>query len=216
VDMPGVAALSPPGAGLGNRPRRGCGLVKFSAMGAEEVSEYVHDTPQAVLASGPDRLRERIGEGDQRAARRTLRAQIARLEGELSDAFVTAFPMGGLEPPVAVTAEPRLLDLGELEVVRDELADRLRGARVRIAERADEQAEKRLALERMLLDPGTHRYTRISCRELGEPGCGVWQVRPRMGLIGMLMGWWQVKLSSGCPLAGGRGLGARGSASPAY
>ena len=33
-----------------------------------------------------------------------------------------------------------------------------------------------------------------------------------MGLIGMLMGWWQVKLSSGCPLAGGRGLGARGPA----
>jgi hypothetical protein len=30
-------------------------------------------------------------------------------------------------------------------------------------------------------------------------------VRPRLGLIGMLMGWWQVKLSSGCPLAGGRG-----------
>jgi hypothetical protein len=26
-------------------------------------------------------------------------------------------------------------------------------------------------------------------------------VRPRLGLIGMLMGWWQVKLSSGCPLA---------------
>ena len=24
---------------------------------------------------------------------------------------------------------------------------------------------------------------------------------PRLGLIGMLMGWWQVKLSSGCPLA---------------
>jgi hypothetical protein len=76
---------------------------------------------------------------------------------------------------------------------------------VQIAERADEQAEKRLALERMLLDPAAHRNVRISCRELGEPGCGVWQVRPRMGLIGMLMGWWQVKLSSGCPLAGGRG-----------
>jgi hypothetical protein len=27
-------------------------------------------------------------------------------------------------------------------------------------------------------------------------------VRPRLGLIGMLMGWWQVKLSSGCPLPG--------------
>jgi hypothetical protein len=26
-------------------------------------------------------------------------------------------------------------------------------------------------------------------------------VRPRLGLIGMLCGWWQVKLSSGCPLS---------------
>ena len=117
--------------------------------------------------------------------------------------------MGGLDQPPASVSEPRMLDLGELERVRDELAERLHAARVQIAERADEQAEKRLALERMLLDPGHHRFTRISCRELGEPGCGVWQVRPRLGLIGMLMGWWQVKLSSGCPLPGGRGLGAR-------
>jgi hypothetical protein len=29
----------------------------------------------------------------------------------------------------------------------------------------------------------------------------VWHVRPRLGLVGMLAGWWQVKLSSGCPLA---------------
>jgi hypothetical protein len=26
-------------------------------------------------------------------------------------------------------------------------------------------------------------------------------VRPRLGLIGMLMGWWRVVISSGCPLA---------------
>ena len=29
----------------------------------------------------------------------------------------------------------------------------------------------------------------------------MWYVKPRLGLIGMLMGWWEVKLSSGCPLA---------------
>jgi len=96
------------------------------------------------------------------------------------------------------------LDLGELEVVRDELAERLREARVTIAGRADEQAAKRVELERMLLRPADYRFTRISCHELGDPGCGVWQVRPRMGLIGMLMGWWQIKLSSGCPLPTGR------------
>jgi hypothetical protein len=143
---------------------------------------------------------------DERAARRTLRGQIARLERELADAFVTAFPMGGLPQPAVGTAQPghaRLLDLGELEVVRDELAERLREARTAISRRADEIAEKRLVLERMLLRPADYKFARISSRELGEPGCGVWQVRPRMGLIGMLMGWWQVKLSSGCPLPGG-------------
>jgi hypothetical protein len=140
-----------------------------------------------------------------RAARRSLRDQIARLEGQLADTFVTAFEMGGQpEPPSPAHAGPRLLSLGELEVIRDELAQRLRGARAAITRRADEQAEKRLLLERMLLEPGRHRFYRVSCRDLGEPGCGVWQVRPRLGLIGMLMGWWQVKLSSGCPLAGGR------------
>jgi hypothetical protein len=156
--------------------------------------------------SGPTRRRE--VEPDERAARRTLRGQIDRLERELSDAFVTAFSMGGLEQPPAFAATPKLLTLGELERVRDDLADRLYGARTTIARRADEQEAKRVLLERMLLDPGSYRFVRIARSELGEPGCGAWQVRPRMGLIGMLMGWWQVKLSSGCPLAGGRGLGS--------
>jgi hypothetical protein len=144
-------------------------------------------------------------ESDERAARRSLRAQIARLESELSDAFVTAFEMGGLAQPVAGSGLPRLLGLGELERVRDDLAERLHAARASIARRADEQERKRELLERMLLEPGSYRFVRISRSELGETGCGAWQVRPRLGLIGMLMGWWQVKLSSGCPLARGRG-----------
>ena len=146
-----------------------------------------------------------ITPADERAARRSLRAQIVRLERELAAAFVTAYPMGGLDRCETAPGEPRLLDLGELEQVRDDLAERLRAARVTIAERADEQCEKRLLLERMRLEPGRYRFVRVARSQVGEPGCGVWQVRPRMGLIGMLMGWWQVKLSSGCPLAGGRG-----------
>ena len=147
-----------------------------------------------------------VADDRERAARRALRAQIVRLEREFADAFVTAFPMGGLERvPERRGHGARLLDLGELERVRDDLIERLGAARVTIAERAEAQAASRLALERMLLEPGKHRFERISCRELGRPGCGVWEVRPRLGLIGMLMGWWQVKLSSGCPLAGGRG-----------
>ncbi|HEY2160537.1 MAG TPA: hypothetical protein VGH24_04460 [Solirubrobacteraceae bacterium] len=143
-----------------------------------------------------------IGE---RAARRSLRLQIAKLEREFADAFVTAYPMGGFELPAAGSAEPRLLGLEELERVRDDLAERVRAARATITARGEEQAANRLLLERMLLEPGKYRFTRVSRHDLGEPGCGVWQVRPRLGLIGMLMGWWEVKLSSGCPLAGGRG-----------
>jgi hypothetical protein len=148
---------------------------------------------------------------DERAARRSLRAQIDKLERELAEAFVTAYPMGGLgEEPARSCAAPRVLDLGELERVRDELAARVRTARATIAELADRQAANRVRLERMLLDPRRHRFVRIANRDIGEPGCGVWYVRPRLGLIGMLMGWWQVKLSSGCPLATGRGAAAAG------
>ena len=150
-----------------------------------------------------------VTEVDERAARRSLRRQIERLELDLADAFVTAFQMGGYPLPTASPRQPRLLDLGELERVRDELVERLRTARVTISERADVQAANRLLLERMLLEPAKYRFVRVSRRDVGEWGCGVWQVRPRLGLIGMLAGWWQVKLSSGCPLAAGRGLAPR-------
>src|SRR5947209_8298032 len=76
-------------------------------------------------------------EVDERAARRSLRDQIARLERELGNAFVSAFPRTGVDGRV--------------------------------------------------------------------PGAG----RPRLGLIGMMMGWWQVKLSSGCPLATGGAVARR-------
>jgi hypothetical protein len=51
----------------------------------------------------------------------------------------------------------------------------------------------------MLADPAAHRWARVPLAALGEPGCGAYVVRPRLGLIGMLAGWWEVKLSSGCP-----------------
>ncbi len=146
------------------------------------------------------------------AARRSLRGQISKLDRELSNAFVTAFPMGGI--PIGngdSRQDPRVLDLGELERVRDELAERLRSAHLTISARADVQEANRLYLERMLLEPGKHRFASISCQDLGEPGCGAWQVRPKLGVIGMLMGWWQVKLSSGCPLI----RAARGRVRPA-
>ena len=161
------------------------------------------ETPGSPAVDGSPRSRVEIGE---RAARRSLRLQIAKLERELADAFVTAYPMGGIELPDGPPGEPRLLDLEELERVRDDLAERVHGARLTITDRVDEQAANRLLLERMLLEPAKYRFARVSRQDLGEPGCGAWHVRPRLGLVGMLMGWWQVKLSSGCPLARGRGF----------
>jgi hypothetical protein len=141
---------------------------------------------------------------DERAARRTLRAQIARLERELSDVVAAAFPHVALVPDGPRSPGPRLLGLGELERVRDDLAERVRQARVVVRGRAELEAAGRALLEEMLREPRRHKWVRLRAADLGERGCGAYQVRPRLGLIGMLMGWWHVKLSSGCPLATGQ------------
>jgi len=139
--------------------------------------------------------------GDELAARRALRAQVARLERRLAAAVAASFPDGGVETTVPATSGPRVLTLGELEALRDALAGRVAEAQRVIALREERREQARIRLERMLLAPGEHRFVRITQRELGEGGCGAWHVRPRLGIIGMLMGWWHVKLSSGCPLA---------------
>lgn len=141
------------------------------------------------------------GQVDEAPARRALRGQIARLERELATLTAEAKPRDRIAWSIGGEGGPRLLGIAELERVRDELAERLHEVRETLAARAEREAEKRALLERMLRDPGRHRFVRVSAADVGQPGCGAWHVRPRLGLIGMLMGWWQVKLSSGCPLA---------------
>ena len=136
---------------------------------------------------------------DERAARRTLRAQIARLERDLGAAVVAAYPRLPAGTARVPSTGPRLLGLEQLERVRDDLADRLAEVREQAAAQAERQSEARLLIERMLLDPGAHRWVRVANEDIGEPGCKHWHVRPRLGLIGMLAGWWHVKISSGCP-----------------
>ena len=139
------------------------------------------------------------GAPEEAAARRQLRAQVARLEAALAAAVADSFP----GDPVVRTGPdrdgPRLLSLGELERVRDDLHARVGDARGALAERAEREAAARRLRDRMLADPAGHRFVRVSARECGEAGCGVYSVRPRLGLLGMLAGWWEVKLSSGCP-----------------
>lgn len=140
---------------------------------------------------------------DERDARFELRRQISRLEAELASLFGESF--GHTEVPhrvEAVAPAPRVLDLGELEAIRGELADRIAEARSTLDDRSQVETQNRELLREMLDDPAEFKWVRITRTDVGEPGCGAWHSRPRLGPIGMLMGWWRVKVSSGCPLAG--------------
>ena len=131
------------------------------------------------------------------SARRALRSQIATLERKLG-AVVCQLDRP-LEATGAAATHARLLDLGELELVRDDLVARLSVAHQRFCVQQQRRADARRELGRILEAPARFRFARISLADLGLPGCGDYAVRPRLGLIGMLAGWWEVKLSSGCP-----------------
>jgi hypothetical protein len=141
----------------------------------------------------------------ERAARASLRGQIARLEQECSAIVAEGFPHipAPAARPCGSTDGPSLLDLGELERSRDRLAARVQELRARVAARVEHERRAHEQLRQMRLDPGRYRFARLPVKDLGQGGCGVWEVRPRLGLIGMLAGWWQLKLSSGCPLPRG-------------
>lgn len=139
--------------------------------------------------------------GAERDARAELRRQIARLERRLGELFASSFPRQGIEWRVGAIGGPRLLGTAELERVRDALVVRLREAEGELARRGAQEEANRGLLERLIAEPERHRWVRVSNDDIGEPGCRHWHSRPRWGILGMLLGWWRVKLSSGCPLA---------------
>jgi hypothetical protein len=155
------------------------------------------------------RARTRRRETEERRARTALRDQIARLESELSGMVCSEFPL----EPIAAAAPPKrrtlpgaaLCSIGDLERQRDELAERVAATRTELEERGQCREQARMLREEMMLDPAAHRWVRVTNENIGEPGCKQWHVRPRFGVLGMLMNWWRVRISSGCPLARGRG-----------
>jgi len=164
-----------------------------------------------------------VRRGDEMAARRSLQAQVTRLERELAQIVAEGFPhmspppahqlagrpsAGALNSGAAANG-PRLLSLGQLEQLRDHLAGTLQDMRRRAQARREHELRAHELLRCMKLEPGRYRFVRLPVSDLGQGGCGVWEVRPRLGLVGMLAGWWQVKLSSGCPLPRGSRLYAR-------
>ena|SRR5438128_2511565 len=143
-------------------------------------------------------------EVDELAIRRSLREQIAKLESELSSLFCSAYPrMGGFDWQVGSRRGPRILNLMELEELRDQLASKLQQNRSVLSDKTYREEMFRARIEEMLLEPHKHKWERVRSEDIGETGCKNWHVRPRYGIVGMLMNWWRVKISSGCPLAGG-------------
>jgi hypothetical protein len=149
----------------------------------------------------PPRVPLLVPEVDERAARRSLLGQIAKLESELASLFCSTYPRQGFAWQVPSRGGPRILTLAELEELRDQLADRLSENRLMLGDRTYVEERNRRLIEEMMLEPEKHKWMRIGNEDIGETGCKYWEVRPRLGLIGIMMGWWRVKISSGCPLA---------------
>jgi hypothetical protein len=135
-------------------------------------------------------------------ARRGLREQVAALHEELRQALEASWApetLAAAGAPAGTGEVPRLLDLGELEVVRDGLLASLERVREAAARRAEGHERARALLEAMYADPDAHRGVRLTTDDLGIPGCCRWQVSPVLGVVGRLAGWWRVRVSSGCP-----------------
>jgi hypothetical protein len=168
--------------------------------------------PDQMLKTEPRRIRQvdrprvpvdRPRVSVDRRARDDLRRQIARLERELGELFASAFPRRGIDWRVGAVGGPRVLAIADLERVRDALALRVREARAEVERRGEVEEANRGLLESMIARPDEYRWVRIAAEDVGERDCRHWHSRPRWGILGMLMGWWRVKHSSGCPLAAG-------------
>jgi DNA-binding transcriptional regulator YhcF (GntR family) len=149
--------------------------------------------PEAPTAPLPDVERP----SDEQSVRRELRRQIARLEEELAG-YARDLRRGDPGHPL-LQPKPRVADVGELERTRDRLLEQLAEVRDRQARRGRRQRRAREQVESMTREPERHKWQWVSNEDLGEPGCKTWHVTPRYGPVGALMGWWRVKVSSGCP-----------------
>ena len=67
-----------------------------------------------------------------------------------------------------------MLDVGDLEALRDELAGRVEDIRRSLRERAASEEEQRARIEALIADPASHKWQRVSNDDIGEPGCKYW------------------------------------------
>ena len=142
------------------------------------------------------------GQGDRRAVRRELRRQISYLERELGEYAWDDRRGPAPERPAISAPLGHVADDAELERTRDELISRLSRLRGEAQRRGAIEQDARAHVESMVRDPAGHRWEIVSSDQTGDPGCKNWRVVPRFGPVGAIMGWWRVKVSSGCPLPG--------------
>ncbi len=169
-------------------------LLEIERPGSADEAVRVPEPPSFDRVADPDADRQ---------ARHELRRQIALLEKRLGELFASAFPRAGIEWSVPAVGGPRVLGVAELERVRDGLAVRLGEAQAELGRRGEVEEANRGLLESMIAAPDRYRWVRVAAEDIGERPCQHWHSRPRWGILGMLLGWWRVKHSSGCPLAMG-------------
>ena len=208
-------AVLPPGRGRARHPRRG-GLLDLPGSARSGVNRVVGCRAGGVFddrvaRAGPARRaalsRHRRGRRggrpadaarpDRPAGARTGRGGRLRLAagGPALD------PAGDGRSPAALAGRAR----DPARRAGGARRHRPRGARRARRARGPRAAPARSHAGR---SPGPQVGARHQC-QLGQPGCTTYEVRPQLGVLGMVLGWWRVKISSGCPLPGGPRLGPR-------
>ena len=124
-----------------------------------------------------------------------------RLEEELAQLFCSTWPRKGFELGVPAAAGRACCRSASSRSCATSWPSASQHVRRALTDRTYAEEQNRRLIEEMLLEPERHKWVRVANEDIGEPGCKHWHVRPRWGFIGMLMGWWRVVISSGCPLA---------------
>ena len=194
--------------------RQGAGsFVAATVTGSAEIERIAGEAILAARAAGVDprevAVAAHVGATvrgtrgapwiDEAGARAALRDQIGRVEAELA-AYSRDLPAADPAERPITAPDPHIASVGELEATRDTLVDRLAAARRAAAKRTRAELDARALRDAMLADPGAHRRKAVSASEAGEPGCTTWESAPRFGPLGVLMSWWRVRVSGGCPL----------------
>src|SRR5262245_36507700 len=149
--------------------RQGLGtFVADDAPAAPELERLAADAAESARASGVDprdlaraiyagsAAELPLQTGDERLGRNELRRQIARLESLLASYPGVRKPGEPTHP--LLRPKGHVADMAELERTRDELLERLRGAREEAERRGEGQRQARTRLEEMATDPAAHKW----------------------------------------------------------